>query len=119
MYYVYVLLSLKDSGTYTGCTNNLQRRLKQHNNGLSYATRPRKPLRLIYFEAYLYKEDALLRERYLKTDWGCYYLNKVIKNTLKKINNSALAKIFAKRKFWRAGVVQFRPEADQPMAGTR
>lgn len=91
MYYVYVLLSLKDSGIYTGCTNNLQRRLRQHNNGLTYSTKPRRPLKLIYFEAYLYKEDAFLREKYLKTGWGRYYLNKVVKNILRRINNSALA----------------------------
>lgn len=80
MYYVYVLLSLKDFSTYTGCTKNLRKRLSQHNSGSSNSTKSKIPLKLIYFEAYLYKEDAFLREKYLKTGWGRYYLNKIIKS---------------------------------------
>lgn len=53
MYYVYVLLSLKDGKWYTGYTNDLKRRFKEHNKGLVFATTKRRPFVLIYYEACL------------------------------------------------------------------
>lgn len=73
-FYTYVLKSRKDGKLYTGCTSALQERLEQHNNGLVYSTRHRRPLELIYFEACLGKDDAFRRERYLKTGMGKRYI---------------------------------------------
>ncbi len=75
MYYVYVLLSLKDQRFYTGFTSDLIKRVKRHNSGLVNATKNRLPFRLIYYEACVNKTDALKREIYLKTAWGKRYLN--------------------------------------------
>jgi hypothetical protein len=47
MYYVYVLLSEKDERFYTGSTNDLKRRLDEHNAGKVESTKRRKPLKLI------------------------------------------------------------------------
>ncbi|MBU1131535.1 GIY-YIG nuclease family protein [Patescibacteria group bacterium] len=82
MYFAYILFSLKDKGIYTGYTSNIALRFRQHCNGLVKPTMDRRPLKLIYYEAYRYQKDALNREKYLKTGWGRYYLNKVIKNYL-------------------------------------
>ena len=51
MYYVYVLLSEKDGNWYTGYTDDLKRRFEEHNKGLVYASRKRRPFKLIYYEA--------------------------------------------------------------------
>lgn len=65
MFYVYIL-KLKTGNLYIGYTNNLERRLSQHKNGESTYTKPRRPLKLVYYEAYLSKKDAIIRERRLK-----------------------------------------------------
>jgi len=70
MYYVYVLLSLKDNKFYIGFTGDLQRRLKEHNTGKNISTKSRRPLNIIYYEAHLSKADAERRERYFKTTKG-------------------------------------------------
>jgi putative endonuclease len=73
-FYVYVLESLKDGQRYTGYTHNLKRRLEEHNQGKSFATKFRLPFKLIYFEGCLYSEDAKRRENYLKTSQGRKFL---------------------------------------------
>jgi putative endonuclease len=78
-FYTYVLKSHKDGEFYTGTTSNLKKRLKEHNSGLVSSTQYRSPFELIYFEACLNKDDAYMRERYLKTGVGKRY----IKNRLK------------------------------------
>jgi putative endonuclease len=82
-YYVYLLFSHKDKGVYTGLTDNLRRRIKEHNQGKTESTKNRRPLDLIYFEGYKNKEIALRREIYLKTGWGRNYLKKIINNYIK------------------------------------
>ena len=66
MHYVYTLRSIKDSDLYIGCTNDLKRRRAEHNSGKSRATAPRKPFKLVYYEAYAASEDAIRREKGLK-----------------------------------------------------
>ncbi len=84
-FYVYILLSEKDNQFYVGYTSNLYKRFQQHCDGLTKSTRNRRPLKLIFYEAYLYKEDALRREKYFKTSAG--------KRALKLILNKKLFKI--------------------------
>ena len=85
MHYVYVLYSKKDKKLYTGSTNNLIERINRHNKGLVTATKYRRPLKLIYYEACLSRKDAMRREIYLKTAWGKRYLKNRLKETLKII----------------------------------
>ena len=76
MYYTYVLKSLFDDNLYIGWTKNLKHRLELHNRGKVYATKYRKPLQLIYYEACLNENLAISREKQLKTGFGRAYLKR-------------------------------------------
>ena len=84
-FYTYVLRSLKDDENYIGYTNNLRRRLEEHNLGKNFSTKSRRPLKLIYFEACLNKEDAEQREKYFKSTIGRRYLSKRLRNWRKTL----------------------------------
>ena len=73
-YYTYVLKSIKDKKLYIGWAVDLQRRLKEHNSGKVEATKNRRPLKLVYYEACLDKEKAIKREKYFKTGFGRRFL---------------------------------------------
>ena len=66
MFYTYIIRSEKDKNLYTGYTNDLKRRLEEHNSGKSTSTKFRAPFTLIYYEAYKSREDATHREKMLK-----------------------------------------------------
>lgn len=66
MYYVYVIKSKKGHNFYIGSTNNLKHRFYEHNSGLVFSTKSRKPFDLIYYEAYSAESDARKREMNLK-----------------------------------------------------
>lgn len=66
MFYVYVLKSTADGQLYVGSTDDLKRRVSEHNRGANRATKGRRPLALIYYEAYASEADARDRERKLK-----------------------------------------------------
>ncbi|RKY44622.1 MAG: GIY-YIG nuclease family protein [Candidatus Omnitrophota bacterium] len=83
MYYVYVLFSLKDKKFYIGHTSDLKRRLQEHCRGKNISTKPRRPLKLLYYEAHLSKKDAQRRERYFKTTKGKSTLKQIIRNSIK------------------------------------
>lgn len=85
MYYVYILQSKKDTKLYTGCTNDLKKRIVLHNSGKVESTKKRKPLTLVHYEAFLNKEDAFQREQWLKTGWGRNHLQKVLHHYLHKV----------------------------------
>jgi len=82
MYYIYVLQSLKDKNFYVGYTNNLKKRKTEHDKGLVYSTKNRRPLDLVYYEACLNQQDATHREKYLKSSWGKRYLKQRMINYL-------------------------------------
>ena len=64
MYYVYVLLS-QNQDFYVGYTSDLKRRVREHNSDLNESTKGKK-WKLVYYEAYVSKVDALDRERKIK-----------------------------------------------------
>ncbi|MFA6422835.1 MAG: GIY-YIG nuclease family protein [Patescibacteria group bacterium] len=76
MAYVYVLKSLKSSKTYVGSTNDLERRISEHNSGKSTFTNKYRPWILFYYEETETLEEARKREKYFKTCSG----RKFIKN---------------------------------------
>jgi putative endonuclease len=80
LYYVYVLLSMKDMKQCVGYTHNLNLRLEQHEKGLVPSTKERRQLKLIYFEACLNQQDATKREKYFKTHYGRMFLKKRLQN---------------------------------------
>ena len=79
MYYAYVLINPKGK-LYKGSTDNLQKRIKQHNAGefKSY-TRKLGPWELVYKESFITRREAEARERFFKTGKGREFLKKVIK----------------------------------------
>lgn len=68
MFYLYVLKSTKDGQLYIGSTNDLRRRLLEHNNGSVKSTRNRTPFELRYYEAYFKEKEARRREIALKNN---------------------------------------------------
>jgi len=66
MFYVYILKSEKDGKLYIGYTNDLKRRLEEHNSGKNISTKFRRPFELIYYEVYKSEGDAKHREYMLK-----------------------------------------------------
>ncbi len=84
MHYIYILQSKKKpKWLYKGSTSDLKRRVIEHNSGKTFSTAPYAPFRLIYYEAYLLKDDADARERYLKTSMGMRVIKKQLANYLK------------------------------------
>jgi putative endonuclease len=79
MHYVYVLKSPKQF--YVGFTNDLKKRVAEHNADKSFSTKNRGPWQLVYYEASASSVDARVRERYLKTAWGRRYLKVRLKNS--------------------------------------
>jgi putative endonuclease len=77
-YFVYVLRSGKDGKRYVGITNNIERRLKQHNNSCVQSTKCRLPLKLEYKEEHPDRLSARNRERYFKSAAGRRFLDKHI-----------------------------------------
>lgn len=69
---------------YVSYTDNLKRRIKQHNNGDVESTKYRRPLKLIYYEVCLNQKDAINREKYLKTTFGKRYIRNRLKNHLER-----------------------------------
>lgn len=66
MNYTYIL-ECKDGTYYTGWTNNLEKRLKDHNDGKGAKyTKARRPVVLIYHEIFQTKEEAMRREYAIK-----------------------------------------------------
>ena len=78
MFYTYVLRSTKDSKLYIGWTPDLKNRIIAHNKGFVEATKYRRPLELVYYEACLSKVKSLKREKYFKTGFGRNFLNQRI-----------------------------------------
>ncbi|PID52126.1 MAG: hypothetical protein CR972_03820 [Candidatus Moraniibacteriota bacterium] len=83
MWYVYVLESQKNGNLYKGFCKDLKKRVLQHNAGETYSTKSGVPWNLIYYEAFIDKDDAIVREKYLKTGWGRRSLQKMLHNYFK------------------------------------
>lgn len=76
MNYVYIV-KCSDGTLYTGWTNNLEKRIKAHNDGKGAKyTKGRGPIELVYFEEFEEKVKAMKREYEIKK------LNKVSKGKL-------------------------------------
>jgi len=67
MYFVYIIKSLIVSRYYIGSTENLDRRLSDHNSGKVKSTKAYKPWKLVYTESFDTKSDAIKRERQIKS----------------------------------------------------
>ena len=84
MHWIYFIYSKKASNVYVGCTGNLKKRLKEHQNGLVESTRNRRPLILIHKEQYSNLSLARKREEYFKSLYGSRERKRIVKEYLKK-----------------------------------
>jgi putative endonuclease len=78
MYYVYVLNSKTKKYIYVGLTNNLKRRIHQHQTGREKTTRPYRPFEVLKVETFPDRIQARQREKYLKSGIGKEYLKKLL-----------------------------------------
>jgi putative endonuclease len=67
MYYLYILRSKKTQRLYTGTTDDLRRRVRDHHLGNTPSTRGKGPWYIVYVEEVPDRSTALRRERYLKS----------------------------------------------------
>lgn len=81
-FYVYILQSSKDNGLYIGFTTNLKIRLVKHAKGEVVATKFRRPFKLIHYEYFINRADAVAREEFLKSGFGRRQLKEFLKRTL-------------------------------------
>jgi len=77
-YYVYAIKSLKDSRVYVGFSSDVQRRLEEHNSGLTKSTKGYRPWQLVYCEKVVSRISAREREKFLKSGYGKELLKKLL-----------------------------------------
>ena len=70
VYYVYVLRSREHDRFYIGMTENLDRRIKEHNRGVTKSTKGFRPWDLFFFETFPTRKEARAREKKLKSGYG-------------------------------------------------
>ena len=88
MNYTYMVMC-KDETIYTGWTNNLEKRIKAHNEGKGAKyTKSRRPVTLVYYEEYLTKEEAMNREFELKQKTRAQKLKIIEKQAENKLDNT-------------------------------
>ena len=75
MYYVYIL-KLSDNSYYIGYSADLKNRIKTHNAGSVESTKNFRPVKLIYYSAFISKSKATAFEKYLKSGSGFAFRNK-------------------------------------------
>ena len=81
MYFVYVIQSKIDNRLYVGFTDNLERRIGEHNSGRTKSTKAYIPWELVYFESVENRIDARKREKYFKSGYGKEQLKRQISRT--------------------------------------
>ena len=83
MSYVYVFFDVIRKRLYIGFTENIKRRIKEHNQNKNWTTRRYQNKKLIFVEMFANKKDARRREKYLKSTKG--------RNTLRIMLREALS----------------------------
>lgn len=78
-FYVYILQSLKDFSFYVGQCDDLDYRMSKHADGMSKYTSSRRPLRLVYFETFNSRSEAI-REKEIKKMKSRIYIEQLILN---------------------------------------
>lgn len=80
--YYYLLMSLKDKSTYSGSTDNLEKRFIEHVKGKVKSTKNRLPVKLLYFEKYVTLKEARYVEKYYKSCAGRKKLKNILKDKI-------------------------------------
>lgn len=75
VYYTYII-QLANGNYYHGSTNDIKERYKSHENGEVQSTKNLRPIKLVFYAAFLSKKKALEFEQYLKSSSGFAFRNK-------------------------------------------
>ena len=67
MYFVYILESNNSNRHYIGCSDNVERRLSEHNKGKVSSTKAFVPWKVVYTEVFVNKSQAFSREKEIKS----------------------------------------------------
>ena len=78
----YVLMGCDQRYLYKGACRDLYERLEDHRAGRATRTKNRRPLRLVHHEYCAMYEEALKRERYLKSGYGRIWLKRLVRKGL-------------------------------------
>ena len=78
MYFTYILFSESKNKYYTGSTSDLMKRLLKHNSGHSRSTKAGIPWKIVYFEEYQTKSEAIKREYEIKRMKSRKYIESLI-----------------------------------------
>ena len=77
-YYVYILESLKNGSFYIGYSGDLEKRIKEHNEGKTKGNKYNGPFKLIYKEEYKDPIEARKREYYIKRQKSRKFIQELI-----------------------------------------
>lgn len=78
---MYFLRSLVSNEIYVGATGKrVDKRLGEHNIGSNDWTRANKPFKVVYYESFVCKTDALIREKFFKSGVGRKLKNLIVNN---------------------------------------
>ena len=77
--WIYVLESAKRNIRYVGSTDNVVKRLAQHNAGKCNFTKSAKDWKLVYKKEFASRSEAVKQERYLKSGVGRKFLDGILK----------------------------------------
>jgi putative endonuclease len=78
MFYAYVIKSVNHDYFYKGHCEDPEKRLTQHNSGMTASIKSYVPFILVYKEVFETREEAIAREKYFKTAPGRRFLKKVL-----------------------------------------
>ncbi|MBW6431765.1 GIY-YIG nuclease family protein [Patescibacteria group bacterium] len=80
MFYFYAIKSQRNGTIYKGISINPYFRLKQHNAGKNFSTKPHRPYEIVYLEKCRDRTKAREREKFYKSGSGREKLKKLIGN---------------------------------------
>ena len=85
MFFTYVLFSIKFDKIYIGQTSNINKRILEHNSGLSRYTKSYTPWKLIHSEEFYTRSEAMKREKELKTQKGREFIWNIINSEVRQL----------------------------------
>jgi putative endonuclease len=91
MYYTYVLLSEKNHDMYIGSTHDIEMRLGWHNGGKVQSTKAYRPWKLLGYEIFSTRGEAMMQEKFLKNHQQKEILKKKYKEKIESIKKATIA----------------------------
>ncbi len=89
VFFIYILRSQKTRKYYIGCTNNLKKRVKQHNQGQNISTMRDQPWQLIRYKTSNSQEEAYKCEKLIKSYKGGNAFKKIISGEVAEWSKAA------------------------------